>query len=227
MPARNWAEGLKSSDERERRILLSIDNVLRSGEEIRELYGKPGAMALAKELDHLDRYCTDFICLSPFVVISSANKSGCCSASPRGDAPGFVSVVNEKRLLVPDRKGNNRNDTMMNLVENPQVELLFLVPGISETLRVNGRAEISVDPSLLAPLSAQGRVPASALDIFVTKVFFQCGKAIIRSDLWNPDKCVPKGCFPTLGRILADQIAGTDAETVDQQVEESYKTRLY
>ena len=184
-------------------------------------------MALAKELDHLDHYCVDFIALSPFVVISSADKAGLCNATPRGDAPGFVNVLNERRLLIPDRRGNNRADTMMNIVENPHIGLLFLVPGLSETLRVNGRVEITVDQELLTPLAAQGRVPAAAPDVSVQKVFFQCGKAVIRSELWNPDRRIPKGTFPTLGRILADQIAGTDAATVEKQVEESYKTRLY
>jgi len=200
---------------------------LRSAEAVREHYGQPGHMSLAKDLDHLDHYCVDFIGLSPFVVISSADKSGRCTATPRGDAPGFVSVLNERRLLIPDRRGNNRADTMMNIVENPHIGLLFLVPGLGETLRVNGRAEITIDPDLLAPLAAQGRVPTAALDVSVQKVFFQCAKALIRSDLWSPDRRVPKGAFPTLGRILADQIAGTDAVTVDKQIDESYKTRLY
>jgi len=136
-------------------------------------------------------------------------------------------VLSKSRLLIPDRKGNNRVDTMMNVIENPHIGLLFLVPGLSETLRVNGRVEITIDPDLLAPLAAQGRVPTAALDLTVQKVFFQCGKALIRSELWNPDRCIPKGAFPTLGRILADQIAGTDAVTAEKQVEESYKTKLY
>ena len=206
---------------------LNSGKLLQSAEAVREHYGQPSHMALAKELDHLDHYCVDFIVLSPFVVISSADKSGLCNATPRGDAPGFVNVLNERRLLIPDRRGNNRADTMMNIVENPHIGLLFLVPGLSETLRVNGRVEITVDPELLAPLAAQGRVPAAALDVSVQNVFFQCGKAVIRSELWNPDRRIPKGTFPTLGRILADQIAGTDAATVEKQVEESYKTRLY
>jgi PPOX class probable FMN-dependent enzyme len=206
---------------------LSSDKTLRSAEAVRELYGQPSHMALAKELDHLDHYCMDFIALSPFVVISSADGSGHCNATPRGDAPGFVSVLSKSRLLIPDRKGNNRVDTMMNVIENPHIGLLFLVPGLSETLRVNGRVEITIDPDLLAPMAAQGRVPTAALDLTVQKVFFQCGKALIRSELWNPDRCIPKGAFPTLGRILADQIAGTDAVTAEKQVEESYKTKLY
>jgi uncharacterized protein len=206
---------------------LSSEKILRTAESVREHYGQPSRLALAKELDHLDHYCVDFIALSPFVVISSADKSGSCDATPRGDAPGFVSVLNGKRLLIPDRRGNNRTDTMMNIVENPHIGLLFLVPGLSETLRLNGRVEITIDSELLTPLAAQGRVPMSALDVSVDKVFFQCGKAMIRSELWNPDKRIPKGAFPTLGRILADQIAGTDTVSLEKQVEESYKTKLY
>jgi PPOX class probable FMN-dependent enzyme len=206
---------------------LSAENTLRSAEAVREHYGQPSHLSLAKELDHLDHYCKDFIALSPFVVISSADKSGSCNATPRGDAPGFVSVLSERRLLIPDRRGNNRVDAMLNIVENPHVGLLFLVPGLNEILRVNGRVEITVDSDLLAPLAAQGRIPTAALDVSVQKVFFQCGKAVIRSELWNPDRRVPKGEFPTLGRILADQIAGTDSVTIEKQIEESYKTRLY
>ena len=206
---------------------MSGEKTLRSAEAVREHYGQPGHLSLAKELDHLDHYCMDFIALSPFLVISSTDKSGSCNATPRGDAPGFVSVLNERKLLIPDRRGNNRADAMMNLVENPHIGLLFLVPGLDEILRVNGRVEITIDPDLLAPLAVQGRVPKAALDVSVQKVFFQCGKAVIRSELWNPDRRVPKGAFPTLGRILADQIAGTDAVAVDKQIEESYKSRLY
>ena len=222
-----WSRAPVISDLRGRKKPLSSEKILRSAEAVREHYGQPSPLSLAKELDHLDHYCADFIALSPFVVISSAAKSGICNATPRGDAPGFVSVLNEKRLLIPDRRGNNRADAMMNLVENPHIGLLFLVPGLSETLRVNGRVEITIDPDLLAPLAAQSRVPTAALDVSVQKVFFQCGKALIRSELWNPDRRIPKGTFPTLGRILADQIAGTDAVTVEKQVEEGYKTRLY
>jgi PPOX class probable FMN-dependent enzyme len=206
---------------------LSGEKTLRSAEAVREHYGQPGHLSLAKELDRFDHYCMDFIALSPFIVISSADKSGSCNATPRGDAPGFVSVLNEKRLLIPDRRGNNRADAMMNLVENPYIGLLFLVPGLNEILRVNGRVEITIDPDLLAPLAAQGRVPTAALDVSVQKVFFQCGKAVIRSELWNPDRRIPKGAFPALGRILADQIAGTDAVMIEKQIEESYKSRLY
>ncbi len=218
---------LRFSGLRGQKKRLCSDKTLRSAEAVRKHYGQPGHLALAKELDHLDRYCKDFIALSPFVVISSADKSGICNATPRGDAPGFVSVLNERRLLIPDRRGNNRADTMMNIVENPHIGLLFLVPGLDETLRVNGRVEATTDPDLLAPLAAQGRVPTAGLDVSVRKVFFQCGKAVIRSQLWNPEKRIPKGVFPTLGRILADQIAGTDTVTVEKQIEDSYKTRLY
>ena len=200
---------------------------LESRDAVREHFGQPSHMSVAKELDRLDRYCRDFIALSPFVVIASANGGGACDASPRGDAPGFVAVLDETHLLIPDRKGNNRADSMMNMTENPQIGLLFLVPGINESLRVSGRVEITLDEILLAPLAAGGRAPTSGLLVTVQKAFFQCGKAGIRSELWNPQRQVAKGQFPSLGRILADQIAGTDAATLEQGIEERYKTQLY
>jgi len=201
---------------------------LASKEEVRSHFGQPSHMSVAKELCRLDRHCKDFIALSPFLVIASANAKGQCDASPRGDEPGFVATLDDGHLLIPDRKGNNRADSMMNIVENSHIGLLFLVPGINESLRVSGRVEITLDPELLTPLAAGGRLPTSGLLVTVEKAFFQCGKAGLRSDLWNPDKRVAKGQFPSLGRILADQIAGIgEATTLDEGIQEKYKTQLY
>ena len=201
---------------------------LASKEEVRGHFGQPSHMSVAKELCRLDRHCKDFIALSPFLVIASANAKGQCDASPRGDEPGFVATLDDGHLLIPDRKGNNRADSMMNIVENSHIGLLFLVPGINESLRVSGRVEITLDPELLTPLAAGGRLPTSGLLVTVEKAFFQCGKAGLRSDLWNPDKRVAKGQFPSLGRILADQIAGIgEATTLDEGIQEKYKTQLY
>ena len=185
-------------------------------------------MSVAKELTRLDRYCKDFIALSPFVVVASANQNGQCDASPRGDAPGFVAVLDDKHLLIPDRKGNNRADSMMNMTENPHIGLLFLVPGINESLRVGGTVEITLDPTHLSPLQAGGIIPTAGMLVTVQKAFFQCGKAGLRSELWNPDKRVKKGQFPSLGRILADQIVGIgDGEALNQGIQDKYKTQLY
>ena len=200
-----------------------IENV----EQLRESYGAPSERALKKQLSRLDKHCRDFIARSPFLVIASADPSGRCDASPKGDAPGFVQVVDDTTLLIPDRLGNNRIDTLANLVARPGIGLIFFVPGINETLRVNGRACITTDPGLLEPLAVHGKVPRSAILVAAEEIYFHCGKALIRSDLWNPDKQVQRSDFPSLGRILADQIGGISVEESERYTAESYKTRLY
>ena len=181
---------------------------------------------MAKQLTRLDRHARAFIALSPFLVIASADAEGRCDATPRGDAPGFVAVLDEATLLIPDRIGNRRVDTMMNVAGNPQLGLIFLVPGINETLRVNGRAAMTRDAALLAPLAAQGKPPLAGLLVSVEEVFFHCGKAMMRSGLWDASRQVPRASFPSLGRILADQLA-EDAERSEAWIAESYSKRLY
>ena len=194
---------------------------------LRELYGAPSERAVKKQLDRLDRHCRDFIARSPFLVIASADPSGRCDASPKGDAPGFVRVIDDATLLIPDRLGNNRVDTLGNLLTRPGVGLIFFVPGINETLRVNGRASVTTDPALLEPLAVNGKAPRSGILVIAEEVYFHCGKALIRSDLWNPQKQVARGDFPSLGRILADQIGGISPEESERATAESYRTRLY
>jgi len=201
----------------------TIENV----EHLRESYGAPSERALKKQLNRLDKHCRDFIARSPFLVIASADPSGRCDASPKGDAPGFVQVIDDTTLLIPDRLGNNRIDTLANLLARPGIGLIFFVPGINETLRVNGRACITTDPALLEPLAVDGKVPRSAILVTAEEIYFHCGKALIRSDLWNPDKQVRRSDFPSLGRILADQIGGISVEESERYTAESYKTRLY
>jgi uncharacterized protein len=184
-------------------------------------------LAEKKVLDHLDKFCRDFIALSPFLVIASSDGAGGADASPRGDAPGFVAVVDKKTLLIPDRRGNNRVDTFGNILASPGVGLIFLVPGINETLRINGRAEISQDPELLTPLAVQNVVPAIGLKVHVEQSYFHCGKALMRSKLWNPAVQVERNSFPTLGRIIAEQTAAIEVEVAEKVMEEAYRTRLY
>jgi len=200
--------------------------VLDTEASLRDCYTQPIEMVQKKILHRLDKHAKAFIALSPFVALSTSGPEG-ADCSPRGDAPGFVRVLDDTTLLLPDRRGNNLIDSLRNLVASPQVGLLFLVPGINETLRVNGTASIVTDAARLEPMIEQGKVPASALEIRVREVFFHCGKAMIRSQLWNPDRHVPRGAFPTLGRVIADQIGGLDAEATDRNLEESYKSRLY
>jgi uncharacterized protein len=196
-------------------------------EQLRESYGAPSERALKKQLSRFDKHCRDFIARSPFLVIASADPSGSCDASPKGDAPGFVQVIDDTTLLIPDRLGNNRIDTLANLLARPGIGLIFFVPGINETLRVNGRACITTDPALLEPLAVNSKVPRSAILVTAEEIYFHCGKALIRSDLWNPDKQVRRSDFPSLGRILADQIGGISVEESERYTAESYKIRLY
>jgi uncharacterized protein len=194
---------------------------------LRELYGAPSERALKKELRRFDRHCRDFIARSPFLVVASSDPSGRCDASPKGDAPGFVQVVDDTTLLIPDRLGNNRVDTLGNLLARPGVGLIFFVPGINETLRVNGRAQVTIDPALLEPFAVNGKVPRSGMLVSADEIYFHCGKALIRSDLWNPEKQIRRDEFPSLGRILADQIGGVTVEESERATAESYRTRLY
>ena len=201
-------------------------SVIETESGLREAYAAPNEMVQKKILHRLDRHARAFIALSPFVVLATHGPDG-ADCSPRGDAPGFVRVEDDVTLLLPDRRGNNLIDSLRNVTQSPDVGLLFMVPGINETLRVNGRARIVTDAARLEAMAVQGRAPTSALEIAVAEVYFHCGKALIRSDLWNPDRQVERSSFPTLGRIVADQIAGIDAEVADANLAESYKTRLY
>jgi uncharacterized protein len=196
-------------------------------ESLHEIYGAPSERAVKKQLSRLDRHCRDFIARSPFLVVATADASGRCDASPKGDMPGFVRVVDDLTLLIPDRLGNNRVDTLGNLLARPGIGLIFFVPGINETLRVNGLARITADPALLEPLAVNGKVPRSGILVSAEEVYFHCGKALIRSDLWNPEKRVRRSDFPSLGRILADQIGGIDVEEAERYTADGYKNRLY
>lgn len=195
--------------------------------DLRAIYRQPNERAALKVLDHLDVHCRNFIALSPFLVLSTTSAQGRADASPRGDPPGFVAAPDERTLLIPDRPGNNQIDSLRNLAEQPHVGLLFFVPGMNETLRVKGRAEIVTDAALLAPLSVGGKVPLSALRVTVEEAFLHCGRALIRSRLWDPAVQIERAVFPTYGQVLADQIAEADAEEIDAAEEEANRTRLY
>ena len=195
--------------------------------ELREIYGPPNERSLKKQLSHFDNHCRAFIARSPFLVIASSDPSGRCDASPKGDAPGFVQVLDDATLLIPDRLGNNRVDTIGNLLARPGVGLIFFVPGLNETLRVNGRACVTTDAMVLQPLAVNGKVPRSGILVAAEEIYFHCGKALIRSDLWNPENQHRRSEFPSLGRILADQIGGISVEESERLTAESYRTRLY
>lgn len=200
---------------------------IRTEKTLRDFYGSPNFRAARKQMPKLDKHCRHFISLSPFFVLATANSEG-TDASPRGDAPGFVTVVDDHTLLIPDRPGNNRVDSMTNIMENPNVGLLFMVPGIKETLRVNGKASVTTDSSLLEPMSVRGKVPKSGLLVKVEEAYLHCAKALIRSKIWDPETQVERSAFPTLGQIFKDQIDEVeDADEADKIILEGYTTRLY
>ncbi|MBH69629.1 MAG: pyridoxamine 5'-phosphate oxidase [Rhodospirillaceae bacterium] len=193
-----------------------------------DLYGKPSERAILKQLDYIDEHCAAFIKLSPFLIIGTMGKDGLGDVSPRGDAPGFVMVKDERTLLLPDRLGNNRTDTLSNIIENKGVGLLFLVPGMNETLRVNGYARITVDAKVLENLSAQGKPPRSALQVDVREAYLQCAKALIRSKLWDDNYKIERKSFPSLGQIIADQMGRSEeGNAADQSIKEGYRDKLY
>ncbi|ANY78954.1 pyridoxamine 5'-phosphate oxidase [Microvirga ossetica] len=195
--------------------------------DLESLYGEVNKGSLLKETDRIVPEYRALIEASPFLALATRGPEG-LDCSPRGDGPGFVRVQDEKTLLLPDRRGNNRIDSLKNIVRDPGVALLFLIPGIGETLRVNGRAAISVEPSLLESFSVDGKAPRSVIAITVEAVFFQCARAILRSELWNPQKHVARGSLPSAGRILAalsDNEVGGDA--YDKELPGRQRTSLY
>jgi len=194
---------------------------------LRAYYGAISLLAERKVIPRLDPHARAFIALSPFLVLATVDDHGQADASPRGDAPGFVLVLDDTTLMVPDRPGNNRVDSYGNVVTNPGVGLIFLVPGIDETLRVNGTARVVTDTALLARAEAQGKLPKAGLLIDVREVFFHCGKALKRAKLWDAERHIARSSFPTLGRIIADQTGACDAAEADVRIEEGYRTRMY
>ena len=194
---------------------------------LRECYPEPLERAVLKTQRALDAHMKRFIARSPFLCLGSSSQDG-ADVTPRGDQPGFVHVLDDTTLLIPDWPGNNRLDTLMNIEANPQVGLLFLIPGFNESLRVNGVADVSLDPSLLARWDVNGRHPRSVLRVSVREAFLHCGKAILRSKLWDETARVARSALPPYGQMLKDQIDVRDsAEEIQASVEDGYKTRLY
>lgn len=194
---------------------------------LQSIYGTPAGASLVKETDHVHPHYRKLIEAAPFAVLATCSPEG-LDASPRGDPAGFVVVADDKTLLLPDRRGNNRIDSLRNIVADPRVALLFLVPGVGETLRVNGRAAISVDPALLSRFEMDGKPPRSVLVVHVDTVFFQCSRALLRSKLWDPSTQVDRSQLPSVGQILGDISAGTfDGVAYDRDLPGRLETSLY
>jgi PPOX class probable FMN-dependent enzyme len=178
-------------------------------------------MATRCVMKQLDRHHRAFIALSPFLAIASTDQNGMPDVSPRGDLPGFVAVPDEHTLVIPDRPGNKKILTLINILEHPAISLIFFVPGRTESLRVNGKARITTDPALLAPLAVQAKNPLSGVIVAVELAWFHCGRALIRSRIWDPEFQVAPDALPSLGNMLADQIADVDVAEAEARLEKA------
>ena len=204
-----------------------MQNIVTSEAELDALYGKPAGPAVIKEIPHISEHYRRFIEVSPFVVLATAGPEG-LDCPPRGDPAGFVRVVDERTVMLPDRRGNNRIDTLRNVVRDPRVALLFLIPGVGETLRVNGRGSLSTHPELLQSFAVNGKSPATVLIVDVERVYFQCARAIYRSHLWDPTRHVERKSLPSTGSILANVSQGqVGGEPYDRELLPRQQATLY
>jgi uncharacterized protein len=206
---------------------LSRDHLVTSIEALERVYGQPYGPSIAKETDRITAHYRAFIEAAPFFALATVGPD-VLDFSPRCDAPGFVRVHDEKTLLIPDRLGNNRIDSLRNILEDPRVALLFLIPGCGETIRVVGRAAISIDPALAQSFIVNGKTPRAVLVVSVERIFYQCAKAIVRSKLWDASRQVDRKTLPSNGMILAELTGGKlGGEAHDRAAPERLKATLY
>jgi PPOX class probable FMN-dependent enzyme len=197
--------------------------------ELRALAGEPSELARKKQIDHLDQHCRDYIAHAPFLLLATSDATGRCDVSPKGDAPGFVHVLDDRHLVIPDRPGNKRFDGISNILANPHVGLIFLVPRYEETLRVNGRATVTRDPELLARMDVGGRRPLLAIGVEVEEVFMHCAKAFKRSGLWQPERWPDISSMAPAACVLFDMAKPTDKTVADIEkgLDFAYAKTLY
>ncbi len=202
-------------------------HLVTSAAQLEAIYGEPYGPAVVKEIDHVNADYRAFIDAAPFCAIATSGSGG-LDCTPRGDPPGFVRVADEKTLLIPDRRGNNRIDSLRNLIADPRIALLFLIPGCGETIRVNGRAVISTDPALCESFVFAGKTPRTVIVVTVERVYFQCSKAIVRSKLWDPATRIDRATLPTSGTILAHISKGAiGGPEHDRAAPERIKATIY
>ena len=199
-----------------------------NADQLRSFYDDPSLLSQQKFMDTLDTHCQTMMRLSPFVCIATCDTNGALDVSPRGDPPGSIQVLDASQILIPDRRGNNRLDTLTNLTGNPEIALFFIVPGIVETLRVSGRAQIIHDDPRLDRCAINGQVPVTGILVNVHKACLQCGKALKRSALWDDTYRVNRKDLPSFGKMLADQTdTGKTAQELDRSIDDAYENRLY
>ena len=200
--------------------------MIESSDALRSLYPDPKPRALQKQLDHLDEHCARFIGLSPFVIVASGDATGRLDASPRGGTPGFVHVLDQHTLLLPDATGNNRLDTLTNITSTGRVGLLFLIPGMDETLRVNGTARLGTESELLRHFAGASRAPTLVMAVTVEEAYLHCAKALMRAKLWSAESRIDRGRLPTYGQMINDQIGCTDPPETQEAMLARYAPEL-
>ena len=210
----------------------SDDHSILDADQLSSLVGEKHPLAVKKCLPRLDRHARDFISRSPFLCIGTQGADGTADVSPKGDPVGFVQVIDDNTLAIPDRPGNNRMDSLNNVLTNPAIGLLFMVPGYDDTLRVNGKARLTTDPALLDGMAIKGRPPKLAIVVDVEEVFLHCAKAFKRSRLWSPDAIQDRSEMPTLGKMIMEQTSNappseTEVSEADEAVESDYRDNMY
>ena len=209
--------------------MAAIDpsHLVTSIEALEALYGQPSGAAVAKEIDHINPGYRKLIEASPYVVLATSGPEG-LDCSPKGDAAGFVRILDEKTVLIPDRRGNNRIDSFRNVLRDPRIALLFLIPGVGETLRINGRAAISVDPELTESFAVDGKPPRCVLIVTIETIYFHCSKASVRAGLWDAKRQIDRKSLPSTGTLIAELSQGKlGGETYDRELPERIKAQLY
>jgi PPOX class probable FMN-dependent enzyme len=196
--------------------------------ELRALLGEPLPAIANKERLALDKHCRRFIELSPFLTIGTIGADGHLDVSPRGDPPGFVKVIDDRTIAIPERPGNRRADTLMAIMQNPKVALMFLIPGVPEVLRLSGRAEVVREPTLLTAMTVNGKAPKLAIRIAIDHVFFHCGKALTRSKMWDPGTHIKRDQYASFGEIIHDQrMSDQTPDEINARIQATYKNDLY
>ena len=200
-------------------------------EKLRDLYDAPMELVIKKQKNKLDKYSSQFLAQSAFSILATSDSDGHMDCSPRGDHPGFIQILDECAIALPDRPGNNRLDSLCNIIENPNVGILVLIPGFKECLRINGTGKIVTDTHLLSRFEHQGKSPKSVIVVSIREVYFHCAKAITRAKLWDPESQLNRSIMPSLGRILMNQIdpskSQEEVKKVEELIENRVKTTLY
>jgi len=207
---------------------LTFENIITTEDQLRDIMGHPNEVVNRKTIDHIDDHCRSFIEQSPFITIATSDLEGNFDVSPKGDPAGFVKILNDKTLAIPDRPGNRKADSLRNIIHNPNIGMLFMIPGVRETLRVNGSAKVVTDAHILEQLSCQGKQPDFAIIVDVQEAFMHCAKCMIRSKLWESTDDNKEAVVPSLGKMLVDHAKlDMDYKVLDGLIEENEKAELY